>query len=457
MMYMKQLSIAFILSTVLTGCGGGGSSWDNDDDDDNPAEAPSAPVSLSANAGDRAISLGWSVPTTNGSGSIDYKITLSPAAAAAQFTIVGTTALVRGLNNDTTYTFQVTASNSSGTGPAASIQAKPAATRIADYSELIVADRPSPLHGVAAPAPLRAADGRIWLAYADVDVTGAGSTVGSTIQIAQSNDNGASYRYDQEVGRRLLAPGGFWDYRTPWLIEDSRDPDATRRFKLFAHKYFFSSVGPTLDFGRGAIAMWTASTPDGEWSDETIVLGWTGTDALLQPATRVNQLDTALQPCLWIDQGGASVGSDGIDMVFSCVLNDIDIAQRKIVLLRSANHAQSFSYVATLLQPTDAAAYTAESFDMPALLPGAGTAPVLIASPIDFEGNALGCVVFPIADPKAGKLFMANDEPLALQTLAPAGVDSGDCGWDRSIPANGILMRDRDGSDYTIQATGKSL
>jgi hypothetical protein len=98
---------------------------------------------------------------------------------------------------------------------------------------------------------------------------------------------------------------------------------------------------------------------------------------------------------------------------------------------------------------------------MPALLPGAGTAPVLFASPVNAEivdeETAQGCVLFPIADAKTGKLFVENDEPLALQTLEPAGVDSGGCAWDRSIPAKGILMEDRAGSDYTIQATGKSL
>jgi hypothetical protein len=95
---------------------------------------------------------------------------------------------------------------------------------------------------------------------------------------------------------------------------------------------------------------------------------------------------------------------------------------------------------------------------MPALLPGAGTAPILFASPTDIFGNAQGCVLFPIADAKAGKLFTELNAPLALQVLPPTGGDSsGGCGWDRSIPAGGILMNDQTGSDFTIQATGKSL
>lgn len=461
-MSMSRLSIVFALSALLAACGGGGGAWDPDDDDGgNPADVPSAPDKLLANAGDKAVSLGWGVPTTNGTDSVTYAVTLTPTSTAAQVTIVGTTALIRGLDNDTTYTFAVTAGNGAGTSPAASVQAKPAATLVRDYAELVVTDAPRPTFGFADPAPLRTAGGQIWLAYSSVNVDGSGRVLSSAVQVAHSADNGASYLYDQEVGSPTLAVGGAvndeWHYRTPWLIEDSSDPDATRRFKLFAHKYRFNGSSSTVDYASGAIAMWTAAAPDGDWSDEKIVLGWAATPALLQPAARVDQLDPALQACQWIDEGGASVGSNGIDMVFNCVVDSTIPSERKIVLLRSADHAQSFSYVATLLQPADALNFFAESFSMPALLPGAGNAPVLLASPITIDGSAQGCVVFPIADQKTGKLFTENNAPLALQTLEPVGTDSGGCGWDRSIPVKGILMGDREGSDYTIHATGKSL
>jgi hypothetical protein len=463
MMYMKHLSIVFALSTLLVACGGGGGAWDPDDDGGgNPADVPSAPVNLTANAGDKAISLGWSAPTTNGVDSITYKVTFTPASAASKVSIVGTTALIRGLDNTTTYTFSVTAGNGAGTGPAVSTQATPAAPDTDDYAEVRIDDSPLVSGGATSPSLLRTAGGQIWMAYSDVDVSGSGPTLRSTVRLAQSNDNGASYQFDQEVGRRRatsgLVPSGNWDYRTPWLIEDSSDPDATRRFKLFAHKYFVDSTdNSTFSYEKGGIAMWTAATPDGEWSDEEIVLGWAATPAILLPATRINLLDAALQACQWIDEGSASVGSDGIDMAFSCAFADSQATQRKIVLLRSADHAKSFSYIATLLQPADASEFSAQYFSMPALLPGAGTAPVLFASPIDVDGKLLGCVLFPIADPKAGKLFTESNAPLTLMTLDPVGPEGGGCSWDRSIPAGGILMGDYDGSDYTIQSTGKPL
>ena len=460
MMLMTRLSIVFFLSALLSACGGGAWGGGGGDDDDDPANAPSAPVGLASNAGDRAISLGWGIPTTNGSDSLVYEITVTPTASAAQFTIQGTSALITGLANGTTYTLAVTARNNAGTSPAASTQATPAAALANDYAGLVIANDPAPGQGVADPAPLRTAGGQIWLAYTSVDANGSGAITRSAIRLAHSEDNGTSYEYEQEVGEPSVAagsPSGRWHYRTPWLIEDSTDPDATRRFKLFAHKFFFNPNTNAVDYQRGAIAMWTAATPDGTWSDEeSIVLGWSGGPAALPPAVVVNTLNAALQPCLWISQGSASVGSNGIDFAFDCVTDNVNDV-RKIVLLRSADHAQSFSYVSTLLQPVDALEYDGESFGMPALLPGAGNAPLLMASPIDIDGNARGCVLFPIAEPATGKLFTTGDVPLALQTLPPVGDSSGACGWDRSIPRSGILMGNRSLSDYTIQATGKPL
>lgn len=460
-MHAVRLIFAATLCALLVGCGGHGA-WGGKDDDDNPAEAPSAPLSLTANAGDQAISLGWDAPTTNNSDSITYAITISPTASAAVVTIRGTTALIRGLRNDTTYTLSVTASNNAGTSPVASVQSKPAAALVARYTRVAFANNPVPTNGFAEPALLRAASGKIWMAYTDIEANGSGQILRSAVRVAHSDNNGTSYLYDQEVGRPKvtvsLNPNGEWHYRTPTLIEDSSDPDANRRFKLFAHKYFFNPLNNNFSYEIGAIAMWTAAAPDGNWSAEQTALGWASTPTSLQPFQQVSQFDTSLQTCLWVDEGGAAVGSNGIDLVFSCAIDNSPFAiQRKIVLLRSANHAQTFTYVATLLQPADAVAFEADSFSMPSLLPGAGTAPVLLASPIDLDGNALGCVVFPIADAKAGKLFTTDSAVLTLQTLPPLGDSSGGCTWDRSIPAGGILMSNRGGSTYTIQSTGKSL
>lgn len=462
-----RLILTAALCTALAACGGHGAWSGNNDDDDgdsgDPSAVPSAPQHLAANAGDRAVSLGWDVPSTVGSGSITYKIDVSPTVSAARATISGTRALVRGLSNDVTYTLSVTATNSAGTGTAASIQAKPATVAASAYQRVTFNGNPQLVNGFADASLLRTSGGAVWMAYSDVDATGSGQILRSSVRLAQSTDGGATYVFSKEiaapVATTVLVPGGEWHYRTPWLIEDSTDPDSSRRFKLFAQKYYFDPLSNTFNYRIGAIAMWTAPALDQQWSKETIVLGWSnGTPTELKPLVFVDTLNAALQSCLWIDEGSAAIGSNGIDFAFSCAIDNSPFPiQRQVVLLRSADNAKTFTYVSTPLVPAAAPDFDADSFSMPSLLPNAGTAPVLIASPIDSNGNALGCVVFPIADPTSGLLFTDSNAPLALQSLPPLGSDSGGCAWDRGITTNGILMNDRNGSTYTIQATGKAL
>lgn len=457
-----RLALAAALSILLVACGDG--AWHPDDDDrGDPAAVPSAPQNLVANAGDGAISLGWDAPATNASGTLTYAVQLSPSASGASTTIAGTRALVRGVRNDVAYTLSVTAANRAGTGPAATIQAEPSAATTSGYRTLAVAGNPEPA-GIADAALLRSTSGTIWMTYAAVDASGSGSIRSSAVRLAHSDDGGNSYLYDAEIGTPAptgLPSGGEWHYRTPWLIEDPTDPIAERRFKLFAHRYFFSLVGPVVDFQTSAIVMWTAATPNGPWADEAVVLGWSsGTPAALQPYVDVRELHASLQECLWFDEGSAAVRDGGIDFALSCAIDDpfAEGRARKIVLLRSSDHAATFSYVATPLVPNDAVALGGDSFSRPALVPGAGAAPLLIATPVvALDGTGLGCIAYPFADPAAGTLFVEEETPQILLNLPPSGTNSGACTWDRGIPQNGILMNDRSGSTLTVQATGKSL
>ncbi|HSB95582.1 MAG TPA: fibronectin type III domain-containing protein [Spongiibacteraceae bacterium] len=458
----RTLSI-IVLCVWLSGCSGHSPWSGSGSNDDNPTGVPSAPVGLAANAGDRAVSLGWTAPATNGSGSLTYTVTISPSTSTAQFTINGTAALIRGLNNETTYTFSVIAGNSAGTGTAASIQAKPTTGGISDYALVTLSNKPLISNGLSDPSLLHANDGRVWMAYSDVSLNNSGQIVRSATRIAHSEDSGKNYIYDQEVGTLLpatrLSDSGQWQYRTPWLIEDSSDPDANRRFKLFAHKYFLNTVNNSVDYRTGSVVMWTAAAPDGNWSTELSLLGWKSSSTSLTASTFVDSLDTSLQSCLWVDEGSAALYGGAIDMVVSCVIDNNTVpTQKRTVLLRSIDHMKSLTYVATLLQSEDAQAYDADTFafNSPSLLPNASNAPVLIVTPIDGNGNATGCIIFPIANEQNGSLFTTNNIPVSIQSLLPAGNNNGSCAWDRGILA-GILMSDRSASIYTLRATGKSL
>ena len=87
------------------------------------ATAPAAPTGVSATAGDASAIVSWAVPANNGSPIAAYTVTPFVGSVAQTATSVSgappaTTATISGLTNGTTYTFEVTATNGVGAGPA---------------------------------------------------------------------------------------------------------------------------------------------------------------------------------------------------------------------------------------------------------------------------------------------------------------------------------------------------
>jgi hypothetical protein len=83
---------------------------------------PGAPTAVTATAGNASATVSWTAPGTGGTAA-SYKVTPYIGSTAQSPTTVSgsplpTTATITGLTNGTTYTFTVTAVNSSGNGPA---------------------------------------------------------------------------------------------------------------------------------------------------------------------------------------------------------------------------------------------------------------------------------------------------------------------------------------------------
>jgi hypothetical protein len=85
------------------------------------ATVPSAPQSVIAIAGDRAVTIGWEAPDNGGGSSITgYEVTQESAGTVcAHVPGTTTTCQVTGLTNGTSYVFHVRARNAVGYGPAA--------------------------------------------------------------------------------------------------------------------------------------------------------------------------------------------------------------------------------------------------------------------------------------------------------------------------------------------------
>ena len=93
--------------------------------------APSMPQNLMADAGDGQVMLSWEAPAT-GDDPTGYQFRYGDgtlwSAWAATLSMTGHT--VTGLTNGTAYTFEVTAMNAGGNGPAASVMATPVAPTV---------------------------------------------------------------------------------------------------------------------------------------------------------------------------------------------------------------------------------------------------------------------------------------------------------------------------------------
>lgn len=481
---MKPRHVGFVclasgfLVAVVGACGG--TSNPATTPNINPPTAPTAPTSVTMNAGDTAVSLGWLAPASDGNSPIqNYVVSISPAVSATLITIAGTSAIITGLTNGESYTATIAAKNAVGVSPVATSPViVPTSANASNYKPIVIAGDNSP-SGIYDPSLLAMQNGQVWLAYSSVNYY---SVSGHTVQdvstrIAQSGDGGKTFSYIQTVGAAQPATvtdasgkvcgaqtcTGRWVYEVPWLVDDASDPDGTRRYKLFAHKYFlYPPASPSTNYQLGAIVMWTAATPYGSWSAETHLLGWNLTPPELTANVNINAMDPALGSCLLLTEGGAATTNSGLDFVFSCAYFDSPTSSilQKIILLRTADHANTFQYVATLLQPSDANTVGADYYGAPALLPTGSSAPVLIATPV-IHGSYSGCVVFPFADVTSGTLFRSNGAPVSILKMTLLNQDfGGACAWDGGVTATGILMDDVNLSatpPFRILATGKSL
>ena len=94
--------------------------------------APDAPTGVGAVAGDGQATVSWTAPAANGSAITGYTVTTQPGGTTTPAS--GTSVLVSGLTDGTSYTFTVVATNAVGTGPssAASSQVTPTSATVPD-------------------------------------------------------------------------------------------------------------------------------------------------------------------------------------------------------------------------------------------------------------------------------------------------------------------------------------
>lgn len=225
------------------------------------------------------------------------------------------------------------------------------------FEKIVVAgERPG--HGLFDPSIEYDDAGTGWLAYSRVVIPKHVET-----HLAKSTDRGRTWTYAGAANRSTddvaliegVAHTGAWRYETPALVFDPRDVPA-RRWKLFAQRYFVVAPYGKGDsrFAHGWIALAHAADPAGPWSEPACLFG-------KQAGCRVDP--TTLHPDLagyaFFNELGAIVvdGTLYLSMDASATASGLgEWERRKIVLVASRDHGDTWTYAGTLTRYRDARA-----------------------------------------------------------------------------------------------------
>lgn len=260
--------------------------------------------------------------------------------------------------------------------------------------------------------------------------------------LAVSNDHGASWTYVAEPNVPEAAtipssdatecPGGACTgnliSEVSSLIYDPADPDATRRWKLFAHRYLVGA-GVNLHYRIGTITLQTAAQVQGPWTAPEKLIGWTSPAAYTSTGVATNASTLpGTADCIALTEPGALALPGALDLAVGCVYLAGNAPKIRIELLRSTDHGASWQSVATLLRPDDAACFAAGASINAGDLFVSGGVEYLAATPSDTTGYH-GCLVFTIDDVVAGHVHRdAMGRAVVTRTIAPAsGQFSGAC------------------------------
>jgi len=233
--------------------------------------------------------------------------------------------------------------------------------------------------------------------------------------IAGSTDHGATWTFAVEVNAPEAATepspncgsttcSGNLISEVTSLIYDVDDPDTTKRWKLFAHRYL---VGPNVElhYEIGTITLQTAAQPQGPWTSPQKLIGWNSTSSYSSTGIVANAstMGGTTSDCLALTEPGAIWLPGVIDLSVGCVYLDGATPKLRVELLRSTTHGASWSSVSTLLTAADSACGTAQPGLNGADLFASNGTEYVAATPSDANGYR-GCMVFTVDDIAAGKI-----------------------------------------------------
>ncbi len=235
-------------------------------------------------------------------------------------------------------------------------------------------------------------------------------------RIAVSADDGASFTYvgaanasgplSVQSTDTSLCPTGTCVGRdiveVPSLVFDPDDPDATRRWKLFAHRYLVLPGTPAVLLRQyGYIALYTASVVQGPYVEQPKkALGWLSTSPFSSENATNLGAGLGLGDCVAFTEPSALVvPGKSLELALGCVYADASSYKIRVELLRSVDHGSTFARVATLLRPEGASCLLqgAAQVNAPELHFAAGKVYLTVSPALANQGYA-GCGVFEVTD-----------------------------------------------------------
>jgi hypothetical protein len=347
----------------------------------------------------------------------------------------------------------------SGTGGSTCKSTLPAPTLVAPQpgNEVVVKNDPPAPGGMFDPSveyPLNAPGGA--MSYSAVQSQNDIST-----RIAVSADKGASWTFvaaaNQSGPINVTVPAGSprcptgtcsgrLIHEVSSLVYDADDPDLTRRWKLFAFSYLVMGADK-LQHDLGYISLFTAQEPHLSWKDEGKALGWNSESEFSSKGAMVNVNSfPPMADCVVLSEPDVMWRQGGVlELAVGC-LELGNPSSIRIELLRSFDHAKTFTWAARLLEASDALCLggSVPQINAAELFMAQGKTWLIAtpAGPAPVVGTGYrGCFVFPVAAGGKGVPRDAAGAPLVHRVIdTPDQRFTGACSVAEGAPAMGYAV-----------------
>ncbi len=266
--------------------------------------------------------------------------------------------------------------------------------------------------------------------------------------IAKSIDNGQNWTYLTTINLSVTdvvdSTNGAWRHEVSTLIYDP--DDVGKEWKIYWHKYFCKSPYGSSDrrFQYGWIAYKYASSPAGPWSSEEALFGGIFPVAPFTTSFTLNNLSPDLANVVTYTEPGAFI-KDGIIYISLVAIHlpATGFSDYNVVLVASSNHGDSWYYINTLTDVTDANSLGYDLLTAPSIAEENNRI-FLFEAVRKSPDMRTGTYIFEFEDIKTGKLKRdSNGNLVPVKFLPPSisgFINAGECSYDEKNINGGILM-----------------